>query len=149
MPAYAYRLGLIFALIFLITGCMPRAGKKPAVSGPDIRVLIGSIYNKDTLLFTGDYRLKSEEAEYEFGSQNRSITIQTLPDGIQLYNRNRNLLYRNNLPIVLEPINAEGRFTFRGFTYAGTIILKSVENNTVDLINRLHLEAYLKGVVPA
>jgi len=144
-----FRAALILAIMFIATGCMPRAGRETTTPGPDIRVLIGTISFQDTLSFTGDYRLKSEEAEYEFGPRNRSLTVRALTDGVQLYNQNRNLLYRDHFPIILEPINTESRFTFRGFIYSGTIILEPDEDGGILLINRLNIEAYLKGVVPA
>ncbi len=144
-----FRIALIFAIIYSATGCMPRAGKETTAPGPDIRVLIGSITFQDTLSFTGDYRLKSEEAEYEFGPRNRSLTIRALTDGVQLYNQNRNLLYRNHFPIILDPVNTESRFTFRGLLYSGAIVLQPAEEGGILLVNRLNIEAYLKGVVPA
>ena len=140
---------LLFAVLLLIGGCMPRAGRETAGYGPDVRVLIASIADQDTLYFTGDYRLRSEEAAYEFGPRNRTVVIRRLSDGLQIYNQNRNLLYRNPHPVILEPAGTESRFTFHGTTYAGAVILQSSGGGTVFLINRINIEAYLKGVVPA
>jgi stage II sporulation protein D len=137
----------VFAVF--LSSCMPRAGKAPLLAGPDIRVLLGSITDRDTLIFDTDYYLRSEEAEYEFGSRNRSITVRTLTGGLQLFNENRNLLYRDRFPVVLKPADGAGRFRFRGGQYEGTLILQAAENSTVLVINLINVESYLKGVVPA
>jgi len=149
MRHFLYRTLFFLLITILIHGCMPRAGKESVPVGPDIRVLIDTIFDQDSLLFTGDYRLRSEEAEYEFGPRNREVKIRKLSGGIQIFNQNRNLLYRDHSPIILEPADPDGRFTFRGLTYTGTIILQFNDQNSVYMINLLNIEDYLKGVVPA
>jgi stage II sporulation protein D len=137
--------------IFYFEACTPLV-KKPvseATQGPSVSVLLSTIESKDSLSFSGRFILHSEEARYEFGENNRNLNIIPLTDGIQLYNQNRNLLYRQNIPILLEPADATSRFIFHGHTYAGSIYFQPTNEGSVYLINKILLEDYLSGVVPA
>jgi stage II sporulation protein D len=140
---------LLISILSLHQACTPKVKTEVRGPGPQIRVLLATIDRKDTLHFTGPYILQSEEAHYEFGKKNKDIYIQPLKDGLQLFNQNRNLLYRQNLPIVLRPTSAESRFVYHGKTYTGIIYFQFASENRVSLINKLLLEDYLKGVVPA
>jgi stage II sporulation protein D len=93
--------------------------------------------------------LRSEEARYELGQKNRRLYILPIADGLQLYNENRNLLYRQHFPIILEPAEAGSRFKYKNHTYSGSIFFQPATENSVYLINTLLLEKYLSGVVPA
>ena len=123
--------------------------KQPVISsGPSVRVLLSTIQSEDALTFSGNYILHSEEARYEFGENNREINILSLANGLQLYNENRNLLYHDSYPIILEPGDANSRFHFHDQTYSGSIYFQPAGERTVYLINKLPLEDYLRGVVP-
>lgn len=140
---------LLVSVLTLYQACAPRVGTPVRGPGPEIRVLLATIDRKDTLRFTGPYILQSEEAHYEFGEKNKDLYIQPLTDGLQLYNQNRNLLYRQYFPIVLKPSSSDSRFIFHGKEYTGAIYFQFASGNSVFLINKLLLEDYLKGVVPA
>jgi stage II sporulation protein D len=139
---------LLFSLIFY-QSCTP--GKKETLRGPgpQIRVLLATIENKDSLHFSGSYILQSEEAQYELGKKNNDLYIQPLSDGLQLYNQNRNLLYRQYFPIILKPVAPASHFIYHGLRFYGSIYFQPASDHSVYLINKLELEEYLKGVVPA
>ncbi len=139
----------LVSLLVLIQACTPKVEQPVHRPGPQIRVLLATIDQKDTLQFTGPYILQSEEAHYEFGQKNKELYIQPLSDGLQLYNQNRNLLYRQSFPIILRPSSSASRFIFHGQEFSGTVYFQPASENGVYLINKLLLEEYLKGVVPS
>jgi stage II sporulation protein D len=139
-----------FILSFLLFwNCTPRIQKTPGTKSPVVRVLLNEIKSLDSLVFTDSYYLYSEEARYEFGERNQKLYIALLSDGLRLYNRNRNLIYNNHSPIVLKPADERSHFIFNNNEYAGDIIFIFSKNSSLYMINRIPLEEYLKGVVPA
>jgi len=142
---------LIIIMSYFIWACTPLI-KKPvseAAQGPTIRILLATIENEESLTFSGRYVLHSEEARYELGANNKTLNILPLTDGLQLYNENRNLLYRQSFPIILKPADANSRFIFKGQTYTGSIYFQPAGESSILLINKLLLENYLSGVVPS
>ena len=131
------------------TACTPLVKEPVRGTGPSVRVLLATIQSKDSLTFSGRYILHSEEARYEFGERNKNLYILPLANGIQLYNQNRNLLYRQHFSIILEPADNNSRFRYRGHTYAGSIHFQPATEKSVYLINKILVETYLSGVVPA
>ena len=138
-----------FLLPLLYPACVPQVKEAVRGPGPQIRILLASIENRDTLSFKGTYVLQSEEAQYEFGQTNSTLFIQPLPDGLQLFNENRNLLYRNAFPVILSPQQTDNRFNFHGRTFGGAIYFQPAPAGGLYLINKIPLEEYLKGVVPS
>jgi stage II sporulation protein D len=147
---------LLFTFYFLLftfyfSTCTPLV-KKPVsepTAGPSVRVLLSTIHSKDSLTFSGRYILHSEEARYEFGEKNNILYILPLTNGLQLFNQNRNLLYRQHFPVILKPADGNSRFVYKDYTYTGSIYFQPASENSVHLINKLLLETYLSGVVPA
>jgi stage II sporulation protein D len=139
-------------LTFYFTACTPLV-KKPVSettsAGLSVRVLLSTIESRDSLIFSGRYMLHSEEARYEFGQKNNLLYILPLTNGLQLYNQNRNLLYKEHFPIILEPADPNSHFVYRGRSYTGSISFHPAGEKAVNLINTLLLEDYLSGVVPA
>ena len=140
---------IVIALSILYVACIPQVKKPVSDKGPFVRVLLATISSRDSLGFTGSFALQSEEARYEFGERNRNLYIQPLLNGLQLYNQNRNLLYRQYFPIILEPLDKKSRFIYLGKEYAGSVYFQPATDNSVYLINKILLEKYLRGVVPA
>ena len=139
-------------LTFYFTACTPLVQKpisEQAGTGPSVRVLLSTIQSKDSLIFSGPYMLHSEEARYEFGQKNNILYILPLINGLQLYNQNRNLLYKEHFPITLKPAGVNSRFIYRGHTYSGSVTFQRASDTSVHLINTLLLEKYLSGVVPS
>jgi stage II sporulation protein D len=136
-------------LISIMTGCIPKPAPEKDNFSPPVRILLQTLTSKESISFTGSYYLLSEEARYEFGEQNKSLTVEPIPDGIHIYNSNRNLLYRNHFPIILEPVEPGSHFIIQGKEYAGEIHFMAATNDEIYIINKLPLEEYLKGVVPA
>ncbi|MCK4754896.1 MAG: hypothetical protein KAS58_06660, partial [Calditrichia bacterium] len=119
------------------TACTPLVKEPVRGTGPSVRVLLATIQSKDSLTFSGRYILHSEEARYEFGERNKNLYILPLANGIQLYNQNRNLLYRQHFSIILEPADNNSRFRYRGHTYAGSIHFQPATEKSVYLINKI------------
>jgi stage II sporulation protein D len=140
---------LISVIIFFYAGCIPRPPKEPPAGVLTIKVLLAEIGALDSLQFTDDYVLKSEEALYEFGRFNRKLYINPLENGLQLFNTNRNLIYKKEFPVILKPANDLATFIFRGVAYQGTVIFEPATVSTIHLINKLPLENYIQGVVPS
>jgi stage II sporulation protein D len=137
------------AISILIWNCTPPGQKTAEEETPQVRVLLDKIKSKDSLYFSGTYYLYSEEARYEFGERNKKVYIVPLPAGLQIYNKNRNLLYKSHFPVVLKPAKQNNHFIFRNKEYAGDIIFTLVQDSAIYIINRLPIDEYLKGVVPA
>ena len=136
-------------VICFIAGCAPRVKKEIIELGPFVRVHLATIDTNDVIFFKNTYYLIAEEARYEFGERNQNMTIVPLTNGIQLYNANRNLLYRNHFPITIVPEDDNNHFVFKGKEYSGAIIFDSASDTSLYVMNKLPLEEYLKGVVPA
>jgi len=128
--------------------CFPTTKKESTQSVPSIRVLLATLSARDSILFRSLYVLQSEEANYEFGERNQQLNIVPIKSGIQLFNKNRNLLYRNYFPIRLDPGSADGHFVFRGQEYSGSILFASAADTVLYMINQLPVEEYLRGVLP-
>jgi stage II sporulation protein D len=62
-------------------------------------------------------------------------------------NRDKRIIVKS-LPIYFTPLNA-GLFSFNGMIYRGSLMLKKDADELLLPINRLSIEDYLKGVVPA
>jgi stage II sporulation protein D len=140
---------LILSLIFIISGCIPQPKPETEISSPPVRILLTTLTSNEEISFSGLYYLVAEEAQYEFGEKNRELVVEPIPDGLRIYNNFRNLLYRNHYPIILKPADPNNHFIFKGKEYAGEIHFIPGDNGNIYIINRLSLEEYLKGVVPA
>jgi stage II sporulation protein D len=136
-------------VIWFIAGCAPKIKKEIVEVGPSVRIHLATIDSNDVIFFKNTFYLIAEEARYEFGERNQSITIVPLTNGIQLYNANRNLLYHDYFPITIAPEDDNSHFLFRGTEYSGSIIFDSASDTSLYAVNKLPLEEYLKGVVPA
>ncbi len=150
MSLNKYSYHLAFALIIsILAGCVPKPAPEQSRISPPVRVLLATLSANETISFTGTYFLSSEEAFYEFGEKNNSLMVEPLPNGIHIFNKNRNLLYRNHFPIILKPGEPTHHFIFKGKEYAGEIHFTQADDGSIYIINLLSLEDYLKGVVPA
>jgi len=140
---------LSLSLLFVLGGCHPNMLKKPQAGDPNIRVLITEISQPKTLIFDGTYILTSEEARYEFGKNNSSLTIESLPDGFKLFNGNRYFMLRNRDRVIFRPKDGKSSFRLDGNTFRGSLHLLKNGSKTLLAINHIGLESYLKAVVPS
>jgi stage II sporulation protein D len=140
---------LLLLVIVIVAGCAPKVKKEIVEAGPEVRVHLATLSTQDMISFKGDYYLISEEARYEFAERNKNLTLVPLTEGVQLYNENRNLLFRQNTPIIMEPKDEDSHFVFRGNEYGGSIIIILASDTSCYMINKLPVEDYLRGVVPA
>ena len=140
---------ILFLIIFFLSACVPVTKKTIVSKSPQVRVLLNEIGEKDSIYFIGNYKLISEEAEYEFGSQNNKIYIVPSQNSLLIYNDFRYLEYQKTRNIRLISSSNASQFTYRDKTYYGDIIFVQSGNSSVKIINELPLEEYLRGVVPA
>ncbi|MBN1406304.1 MAG: SpoIID/LytB domain-containing protein [Calditrichaceae bacterium] len=139
---------ILMALI-LLAGCIPQIKEAALTPAPKIRVLLDSITKKDSIIFNNVYALKAEEADYEFGKNNRRIYIEPLEPGYRIYNENRIFKFTVNDGVIFKSKDDEGFFTFHGKRYKGDILISLIANKDLQIINRIDLEKYLESVVPA
>jgi stage II sporulation protein D len=137
-------------VVFLISSCTPLIKKTDAIKPtPKIRVLLNEIVQKDSIFFEGNYKLISEEAEYEFGSQNNKIYIVSSSNSLLIYNEFRYLEYQKTKNIRLVAASNESQFFYNGSTYSGDIIFVLSQDSSALIVNEVAIEDYLRGVVPA
>lgn len=120
----------------------------PPSRAPQIRVLLANFSQKDSLLLKGTFTLQLEEALYVLGKHNPFFYISPSKSGFKMYNTNRLFVFNASDVIRISPANAQrDRFKFRNKWYKGKIILRTASNGSIQLINAINLEDYLKSVV--
>lgn len=140
---------LILFLLLILISCMPRFKQSEETAAPTICVLLKQITTIDTITFNGVYNLQSEEACYEFGEKNKHIYIKALGNGFKIFNENRIFTFRDNESVLFFTDRSQSSFTCGGKSYSGGVILAGLSKGSVNIINKVDLETYLKGVVPA
>ncbi len=145
------KLNHYFFLLLLLAAyaCQPNMIHTNANKAPDIRVLLAEVSQSAPLLFRGTFVLYSEEAAYELGPNNSTLDISLLKNGYKLSNPKRIFTFRREDIVRLFPKEKTSWFTFNGKTYKGGIILSVNSSGKINVVNKLSLEEYLKGVVPA
>jgi len=139
----------LFLIVFFLVACVPVTKKTVVSKSPQIRVLLNEISLKDSISFTGSYKLISEEAEYEFGTQNSKIYVVPSSNSLIIHNDFRYLEYQKTKNIRLISSSDKSLFTYRNKSYFGDIIFVNTGDSSAQIINELPLEEYLRGVVPA
>ena len=136
-------------IVFFLVACVPVTKKTVVSKSPQIRVFLNEISQKDSISFTGSYKLISEEAEYEFGTQNSKIYVVPSSSSLIIHNDFRYLEYQKTKNIRLISSSDKSQFTYRDKSYFGDIIFVNTRDSSAQIINELPLEEYLRGVVPA
>jgi len=139
----------VLLIVFFLVACVPVIQKTIVSKSPVIRILLNEINQKDSISFEGNYKLISEEAEYEFGSQNSRIYIVPSTNSLLIHNDFRYLEYQKTKKIRLQPSTEKSQFKYNDRSYYGDIVFVQTGNSTAQIINELPLEEYLRGVVPA
>jgi stage II sporulation protein D len=139
---------LILFLVVLFTGCIPQIKEAALTPAPEIRVILDSISSRDSITFNSVYELKSEEAKYEFGKNNRQIFIEPMENGYRIFNENRIFRFTQDNDVKFNSRENKGFFSFQGKRYKGDIIIRQSLNSGLKIINQIDLEEYLESVVP-
>ncbi len=139
----------LLLLLLVAFSCQPNMIKKSSNKAPNIRVLLAEVSQTTPLFFQGTFVLYSEEAAYELGSNNNHLDISLLKNGFKLSNPKRIFTFRREDIVRLFPKETASWFTFKNKTYKGGIILSINSEGKINVVNKLSLEEYLKGVVPA
>ncbi len=114
---------------------------------PFIKVLLGEVNGLDSLSFSDKVMLTAEEAQYELGKNNKKIYIKNSDQGFKIFNNNRIFTFAYNDSILLDA--QQSPFKYRGKKFAGSIIITRTIGEPTWIINKINLETYLQGVVPA
>ena len=138
----------LLILLILLVGCIPQIKEAALTPAPEIRVLLDSITKRDSIIFNDVYELKSEEAKYEFGKNNRRIYIEPIENGYRIFNENRIFKFTKNDAVNFKTKQEKGFFTFQGKRYKSDLIITRIPELDLKIINRLDLEKYLQSVVP-
>ncbi len=133
----------------LLAACHPSVRKQVVIPAPQIRVLLSAVVAKDSVTFSGDYILKTAEAKFVFGKKNRKIFIVPFKKGYRVFNQNRYLTFSPEDVVYFEPRRPESTFRFQNRSYAGRLVLGLNNDASLLVINKLDVESYLRGVVPA
>ncbi|MBN2425896.1 MAG: SpoIID/LytB domain-containing protein [Calditrichaceae bacterium] len=140
---------VITAMAFILSACQPHVKIDQGISIPDIRVLIEVCDELDSIEFKGTYTLRSEEANYEFGGNNRNIYIKPLEKGFTIFNRNRIFKFTNNDQISFIPSEVTASFKLGRNAYPGELQISKNKDGFLNIVNKSNIETYLRGVVPA
>jgi len=139
----------LFLFALILGACQPYIVKPGSPDTPSIRVLLGEISTRDSIAFNGSYLLRAAEADYELGSNNSHLIISAIPNGFRLSNPNRIFTFRDGDQIRLSARSPSAVFHYKGRTYTDNVIIIKTSTSNIQLINRVDLEEYLKGVVPS
>lgn len=143
------KLSILLLIILFFNACQPYMSKPGPSKTPAIRVLLGEVSIRDSIAFNGSYLLKAAEADYELGSNNSHLIVHTIPNGFRLSNPNRIFTFRDGDQIRLTAKNPAATFVHKTRTYNGDVLITKSGASNIQLINRVNLEDYLKGVVPS
>lgn len=138
-----------FLLLLATLSCQPNLINKRSTKAPDIRVLLAEISQTVPISFHGTFVLYAEEATYELGKKNNRIDLSLLKNGFKLSNSNRIFSFRGEDIVRLSPQKNSSWFTFKNRSYKGDLLLSLNKTGKIAVVNKLNLEEYLKGVVPA
>lgn len=139
----------ILSACILLIGCIPQIKEAALTPAPDIRVLLDTITKRDSIILDSVYELKSEEAKYEFGKNNRRIYIEPIKNGYHIFNENRIFKFTKYDAIHFNAKEDKGIFTFQNKRYKGDLLITPAAKSALKIINRLNLEDYLMSVVPS
>ncbi len=141
---------IIVLLLFTLAlfSCTRNIKPTPRSRVPQIRVLLGNIGQRDSLLLHGKFKLQLEEAAYELGRHNPFFYLSLSRNGFKMYNSNRLFVFNAKDIVHISPADPlSDRFKFRNKWYKGKIILRLSDEGKLSLINSVDLESYLKSVV--
>jgi len=141
---------IIFLIAALMTaGCAILPKEKEKTPAPQIRVLLKEISRTDSIQFQDEYTLYSEEASYIFGKNNKQINLRPISSGYKIFNKNRLFTFAPNENVLFKAKNKNSKFAISGIQYSGNLLITNPSAGIIRIINRIDLEEYLKGVVPA
>ncbi len=137
-------------LLLGLAACTPGLQKhqRSVPPSPPIRVLLGEINSVDSLVFSGEYQLQTEEARYAFGRQASRVFFRVDSNGFRIYNQKRFFQFRTTHRVSFNPVQSTATILYHGQKYAGRIMLV-YQKGKLLLIEQLPLEKYIAGVVPA
>ena len=135
-----------------IFGCAPTMRKPPPQQTveplePEIRVCLTDQPTTTYLQFLTPYRLQLEEAEYILDHRVGVLQVQLSANRVVLRNDRRYFSLPAPAQLVFVPAGQRGQFEWNGKVYPGVLAIR-LRRSGGCVINRLPLEAYLKGVIP-
>ena len=138
-----------FIGLILLNGCAKKLVPPTELVSPKapmVRVALEENLNKGTMAIQGQYRLKSEEADYILDDSLGPFQVTYDGSVLTFQSEKRFLTYKSFEQLELIPED-NSHFLWNDIPYPGKIsFIKN--NNTVVLVNTLTLTEYLSGVVP-
>lgn len=140
---------LFFPLIFvfLITGCAKRnfnGYSKDLI----VRIALEHKVKESFITSKSNFKLITQEGEIEIKGNDTCFIYSGHNYPLAYINRNKRILLKY-YPLKFVPTKKNGFLIYKGMVYRGEIIFIRDVDNFILPINRLYMEDYLKGVVPA
>ncbi len=136
---------MIFTAV--ISGCAKNNNLRLYKDNEEVRVALGHKVGKITVTSPSGMKLTTQNGSMTL-QKSDTIFIEFDNSEFKMYlNRDKRIIVKS-LPIYFTPLNA-GLFSFNGMIYRGSLMLKKDADELLLPINRLSIEDYLKGVVPA
>ncbi len=140
----------ILATLFLLAGCGrqyrgPQEGRGEG-KAPLVRVALEDNLSSGKLSFSGEYTLKSEEADYILDASLGNFVVRKVRGQLIIQSPKRQFVYTTYNPVTLYP-GKDAKFMWNGIPYQGEISF--VRNGSaIAVVNILPMPQYLSGVVP-
>lgn len=134
-------------LLTLLTGCSKKPFKyqtKEIV----VRIALDHKVKEAFITSTSNFKLITQEGSLEFNANDTCFIYSGHQSPLLYINRNKRIVLKY-YPLKFVPVDRNGYLIYKGMVYRGEIIFIKDVDNFVLPINRLYMEDYLKGVVPA
>ena len=134
------------AILFAFQGCA-KSEIKGYDSGQEIRIAIGHKVSKMTIASSNGMKVTTPVGSMIL-QKNDTIFIEYDNTEFKMYLNRDKRIKVTSLPVYFIPQN-NGMFTYNGMIYRGVLIIRKDADQLLLAVNKLSMEDYLKGVVPA
>lgn len=134
-------------LLTVLTGCSKRTFKdheKEIV----VRIALEHKVKEAFITSKANFKLITQEGDLDLNPNDTCFIYSGYEYPIVYINRNKRIVLRY-YPLKFVPTEKDGFLIYKGMVYRGEIIFIKDVDNFILPINRLYMEDYLKGVVPA
>ncbi|MEW6411111.1 MAG: SpoIID/LytB domain-containing protein [Candidatus Zixiibacteriota bacterium] len=150
---YAGRIGTVLCLMILVWSCATVPGLQEESSStyiriPFVRVLLDESHGEATVSADGSFAIEClKQGEQTVFYSSRAVTVKTSRDFLRVENHKGAIIQDRLDEVNIIPRGNNNRVVLNGARYRG--ILKILpEGQSVELINVIYMEDYLRGVVP-
>jgi len=157
---YPFQISIICFFIFGIYSCtatkrnsaetksesLKRGYKIVANEKNQIRVLLSEEQKSVSLAVQGAYNFISDNQETGKLKKGDILNFQINSGGVNVKFNSREI---DGITFLLQPVDSESAILFSGKKYSGDVLVVYSDNNKIFVINRLAVDDYLLGVLPA